>query len=122
MIHRPAFAILGQVLLADIGDVARIPILGEQVIERLFAVRANFFRDRFVPFLAVGEDRVDIEHHSAKIEDPVAHHIADPEPGPGKPRRIDIAASLGREERGAIHAANIGPDLWRNNGKDRTVP
>ena len=46
----------------------------------------------------------------------VAHDIADPEPGPGKPRRIDIAASLGREERGAIHAANRGPDLWRNNG------
>ena len=98
MIDRPGVAIFEQVLLADIGGVARITILGEQVVERLFALRADFHRDRFVPFLAVGEDRINIENNTTKIEHPVTHDIADPEPGVRCAGRVDMTASLRGEE------------------------
>ena len=103
VIDRAAIGVAQQVLLADIGDIARIAVFGEQVVERLFAVGADFLGDRFVPFLAIGEDRVHIVDHAAKIEDPVAHNVADPEPGAGPARRIDIAASLRGKERSAVH-------------------
>ncbi len=69
-----------QILLADISDVARFAIVGERMIERLVAARGCSGLDS-VPFLAVGEDRIDIEHHAAKAEDAVFHLVADPEEG-----------------------------------------
>ena len=33
----------------------------------------------FVPFVAVGEDRVDVEDDAAEIEHAVAHHVTDGE-------------------------------------------
>ena len=41
VIDRPGFGVAEQVLLADVGDVARIRVLSEQVVERLVAVRAD---------------------------------------------------------------------------------
>lgn len=76
VIDRAAIPIALKVLLADVGDVAVLTILGEQMIEGLFAAWAHFQRDRFVPFLAIGEDGVDIENNAAKIEHLMAHHIA----------------------------------------------
>src|SRR5258705_7537448 len=70
-----------QILLADIGDVRALRILGEQVIEWLVLARAQALGNRFVPSLAVGEDRIDIEDHAAEIEHPVAHDIANGEAG-----------------------------------------
>ena len=72
-----------QVLLADVGDVAALGILGEQVVERLVLGRAHLLGDRLIPFLAVGEDRVDVEDHAAEIEQAVAHDLADARSGPG---------------------------------------
>ena len=51
-----------QILLADIGDVARIRILGEEVVEGLLLGRPHRFGDRLIPFLAIGELRIDIEN------------------------------------------------------------
>ena len=94
MIDRTGLAVGQQVLLADIGDIARITVLGEQVVKRLLAVGAHFFRDRFVPFLAIREDRIDIEDYPAKIEDFMANNIANPEPRLRALRGIDMLASL----------------------------
>src|SRR5206468_5304478 len=72
-----------QILLADISDVARFRIFSEQVIEGLILGRPDRLRDRFIPFVAVGEDRVDIEDHAAKVEQSVAHDLADRKTGLG---------------------------------------
>lgn len=77
MINRSAFAVSNKILLTDIGNVARVVILSEQVIEWLIAMRPDLFRDRFVPFLAVSEDWIDIEYYTAKIEHSVPNDIAD---------------------------------------------
>ena len=98
MLDRATFPVGKQVLLTDIGHIALLTIFGEQVIERLLAVWADFRRDRFVPFLAVGENRVDIEHYAAEIEHPVAYDVTNPEARPGFSRHIDPLASLGRKE------------------------
>ena len=95
MVHRATLAIGQQVLLADIGDIAGFAVLGEQVVERLFAVRADFLGDGFVPFLAIGEDRVDIKHHAAEIEHAVTHDIADAKARLCAQRGIDLAFGLG---------------------------
>ena len=94
MIDWSGLAISQQVLLADIGDIAGLAIFSEQVVEWLFAVRADFLRDRFIPLFAVREDRIDIIDHAPKIEDPVAHDIANPEPRLGALGGIDILAGL----------------------------
>ena len=94
MIDRTAIAVSQQVLLADIGDVATVTVLREQVIKGLLAMGAHFLGDRFVPFLAIGEDRIDIEHHAAKIEHAMPHDIANPEARLGALGGIDSFASL----------------------------
>lgn len=95
MIDRPGFTICQQVLLADISDITGIAIFGEQMIERLFAVRTHFSGDRIVPLFAVGKDRIDIEHYAPKIEHPVAHNIADAKARAVFPRGVDVLARLG---------------------------
>ena len=59
MIDRPAVAVGDQILLADIGDVRRIAVFGEQVVVRLLFRRANVLGDRLIPFVTVRKDRVD---------------------------------------------------------------
>jgi hypothetical protein len=56
------------------------------MIERLVLGRAQILRDRFIPFVGIREDRVDIEDHAAKVEHPVADDIPDREPR-GRDRR-----------------------------------
>src|SRR5688572_9384874 len=100
MTDRLAERVGQQILLADIGDVPRFRILGEQVVERLVLRRPDVLGDRLVPFLAVGEDRVDVEDHAAKVEQPVTHDLADREAGMGHGRRrggsgrFDLVAGL----------------------------
>ena len=79
MINRAAASIGHKITLADIGNITRLLVFGEEVIERLIAWRANVFGDRGVPFLAIGEDRVDIEDHAAKIEQAMPDDIANAE-------------------------------------------
>src|SRR3546814_7492290 len=40
----------------------------EQVIKRLIPVRTHILRNGLIPFLAIGEDRINIEHHATKSE------------------------------------------------------
>ena len=72
-----------EILLADVGDVALLGILGEQMVEGLVLGRADRLGDRLIPFVAVGEVRIDVEDHAAKIEQPMAHDFADAEAGLG---------------------------------------
>ena len=53
VVDRSRIGVSEQVLLADVGDVAVLAILGEQVIEWLVALGADFYRNRFVPFAPV---------------------------------------------------------------------
>ena len=73
------------------------------MVERLVAPRAQVLGDRLVPVLAVGEDRIDVEHHSAEIEQLVADDVADAEARLGVARSFDPAAGLRGVEVGAIH-------------------
>ncbi len=56
----------------------------------------------------VGEDRIDIENHPAKLEQAVAHHIANAEAGEGLARGDDRASGLTRKELSAFHACQYG--------------
>src|SRR4030095_1099577 len=76
MVDRLTFFIGNQVLLADIRDIARLRILGEQVIEGLVLVGAHRFGNGLIPFVAVGKLRIDVENHPAKIQQAVAYHFA----------------------------------------------
>src|SRR5690606_24193833 len=115
MVDRPGGPVAEQVLLADVRDVGRILAFGEQVVERLVAPRAHLLGDRLVPFLAVGEDRVDVEHHAAEIELLVAYDVAAREARPGMGRRLAAAAGLRRVELRPGRALNIDslPDATR---------
>ncbi len=62
-----------QVLLADIRNVAALPIFGEQMIKGLLFLRAHCLGYGLIPFFAIRKDRVDVEHHPSKIKDPVAY-------------------------------------------------
>src|SRR5690606_1894078 len=95
--------VVEQVLLADVGDVGRVLVLSEQVVERLIAARAHLLGDGLVPFLAVGEDRVDVEHDAAEVEQLVAYDVADREARLRVSRSLDPPASLRRIELRPFH-------------------
>lgn len=77
--NRPMLDVGKQILLADIGYIAAVGIFGEKVVKGLVLGGAYRFRDGLVPFVAIGKYRIDVEYYSAKIEDSVAHNIADGE-------------------------------------------
>ena len=63
------FAVVGdQILLADVRDVARLGVFGEQMVERLILAWADRLGDRFIPFFAIGKYRIDVENDAAKFE------------------------------------------------------
>lgn len=94
MVNGPILSVTNQVLLTDIGDIRAVVILGEQVVERLIAARPQVFRDRLVPLLAIGEDRVDVEHDAAKIVEPVANDCSNAEAGADMTGGINCASGL----------------------------
>ena len=69
--------ILDQILLADIGDIARFAIFGEQMVERLVAVGPDVRRNRFEPFFGIRENGIDIENDAAEPEQTVLYDITD---------------------------------------------
>ena len=83
MVDFAAFIVGNEVLLADIGDVAGLRIFGEQVVEGLVLGRPQCLVNGFVPFLAVGEFRIDVEDHATEVEQPVLDDLADAEAGGG---------------------------------------
>jgi len=104
VINRAAVGIGKQILLADICDIGTVVILGQQVIEWLFTARTDVFWDGFVPLFAICKDRIDIEDHTAKIEHPVANHIANPKARLDVSRGLDRAASLAGKEHSSVHS------------------
>jgi len=81
MRYRLARVVGQQVLFRDVGDIGRLRILGQQVIERLVAARPRVFRDRRQPLLGIGENRIHVEDHATERIKPVLHHLPDGELG-----------------------------------------
>ena len=79
MPNRLAGFVRHQILLGNIGDVLAVRVLGIEVIERLFLGGAHLGGDRTPPFLGVGEDRVDVEDHTAEWVEPVFDDLSNPE-------------------------------------------
>ena len=83
MVDRLLAIVEQQVLLADIGDVVRLRIFGEQVIEGLILRGPQVFRDRLVPFFAVRKLGVDVEDDAAKVEQAVPNDLTNGETSDG---------------------------------------
>ena len=115
----PAGFVAEQVLLADIGDVARFRILGEQVVIGLVLGRTQVLRYRLVPFLAVGEDRIDVEDHAAEIEQPVAYDLANREAGGRDRRRLRIGQDVFATRHATICSGGSGRPQARGGGSRR---
>ena len=79
MANRFAAVIGQQILLADISDVAAVGIFRQQMVKRLVPRWLQILWNGLIPFLAVGEDRIDIIDYAAKIKNPVANDIANGE-------------------------------------------
>lgn len=92
MVYGAMIGIGQQILLAHISDVAAVSILGEKMVEGLVFARAHAFGDRLIPFLAVRKHRINVEHHPAKIEHPVANNITNGIAGLGSDRHFRIRA------------------------------
>jgi hypothetical protein len=105
MLDRLVGVVDDQVLLADISDVAAVRILGEQVIERLILGRPLGLGNRFVPFVAVGELRIDIVDDAAEIEQAVADDLADCEARQWDHR--EVRRGHGVETLGILHGCNL---------------
>ena len=75
MADRLAGIVRQQVLLRDIGHIARLIILGQKVIEGLVFPWAHGLWDRLPPFLGVGENRVHIENNATERKNPVLHDL-----------------------------------------------
>lgn len=104
MIYRPAFSVRNQICLAHIGDIARVVVLGEQVVERLITFGPQIFRDRFVPFFAICKDGVDIEDHSTKIVKAVPYNLTNTKTAAYLAGRNNCSASLARKELCMFHS------------------
>jgi len=94
MVDRFAILVHQQVLLADIGDVGTVIILGQQMIEWLIAPWPLPFGDLFIPFVRIGIDRIDIKHDAAKIMAAVLYDITNRKASARTARGIDETACL----------------------------
>jgi hypothetical protein len=88
MIDHLVAVVMHQIMLADISDIIAFGIFGEEMVEGLILCRANILRDGLIPFLAVGEDGIDVENHPPKLEQPMPHDIADRKARVGNGRGI----------------------------------
>src|SRR5262245_53993786 len=87
-----------QILLRNVGNILSLCVLGEQVIERLIFPWSHLRGYRLIPFLRIGEFRVDVEHDSSKRKQAMSHHLADLKTGMTKPRTAShIRCQMHRE-------------------------
>jgi hypothetical protein len=96
MADRAIVVVVKQVLLADIGNIAVLRIFGEQMVKGLILGRTDFRRDRVIPFIAVGENRINIKDHAAKIKHPVPNNFPNPKPRAGDIRNPCSRKTIGR--------------------------
>jgi hypothetical protein len=122
MIDRPSLRIGKEITLAHIGDIGRIIVFREQVVEGLVAAWPDVFRDRLVPFFRIGKHRIDIEDDTPKGEQAMANHITNAEAGTCLAGRANGAASLARKELCAFHASQYGPLPPQNKHVARGCP
>lgn len=90
MLHRLRRLVSLQILLAHISDIASFAIVGEKMVKWLIPWGARSLGDRFVPFLAIGENRIDIEDYAPKTEQTVADRVSDTKTGMSDSRRRAI--------------------------------
>src|SRR3546814_7053941 len=106
MVDRLVAVVGHQIALADIGDIARIAVFGEQMVKRLVLGRAQILRDRVVPFVGIGEDGVDVENDAAEIEHAVTHDIADREIRVRDRRKRRVGVGV-RKQRSEEHTSEL---------------
>jgi hypothetical protein len=107
MIHWLFTVVIAQVLLADIGNVAALTIFSEQMVKGLVAVRPDILRDGLIPFLAIGEDGVDVEYHTPKAEQTVLHHIANAKTGMSDNGGVKTELRAGWPRNVRVHVVNL---------------
>src|SRR5438309_7839956 len=83
MVDRLVGVVGDEVLLADVGDVGRLRVFGEQMVEGLVPGWPDLLGYRVIPFVAVGELRVDIENDAAEVEKAMLDDVANREAGQG---------------------------------------
>lgn len=66
MIDRLARIIRDQILFRNIGDVIAVIIFCQQMVEGLIFAWAAIFGNGLVPLLGIAENRIDVEHDTAK--------------------------------------------------------
>ena len=66
-----------QVLFGHVGDIFRIGIFREQMVERLVLAGTHFLRNREPPLFRIIEFRVDVENETPEWEMPVLYDLAD---------------------------------------------
>ena len=81
MADRTILGVGQEIALGDIGAVIAVLILREEMVEGLVLARPDIFGNGLIPFLGIGELRVDIHHHTPEGEEAVANHVAETEFG-----------------------------------------
>ena len=77
--HGIAALVNQQVLFGDIGNIFRLSVFSQQVIEGLVLAGADLGGNRIPPFFGVVEYRVDVKNDAAERKYPVTDNLADPE-------------------------------------------
>ena len=92
MAERNVGIVRDQVLFGNVSDVVSSVIFGKEMVVGLVLARANFFRDRFIPFFGIRKLGIDIEDNAPEGEQTVTDDLTDLKPGfmPGN-RIVEVA-------------------------------
>jgi hypothetical protein len=76
MANRFARTVVQQVLFRDVGDVFRVVVFRQKMIEGLLFRRTNLGWYRLVPLLGVRKHRIDVKDHTPKREEAVTDDLS----------------------------------------------
>ena len=65
-----------QILLRYVGDILRIFVFCVEMVKRLLFMRAHAFGNRLIPFVGIGEFRINVENNASKWVNPVFYYLA----------------------------------------------
>lgn len=122
VIDRIATAVGNKVPLTYIGHVARLLILGEEMVEWLIARWAQIFGNRLIPFLTICKDRVDIENDTAKVEEPVADDFTYAKAAASLTRGVNGPSRLAGKKLSTFHDVNMELLRCKTSLQMRTAP